>query len=43
VEVAVVEAEAADGYNLAKAVLHPWIHTDEERQLNAVIYEFSLV
>lgn len=42
VEVAVVE-EAADDYNPAKAVLHQWIHTDEERQLDAVIYGFSLV
>jgi hypothetical protein len=43
VEVAVVEEEAADDYNPAKAVLHQWIHTDEERQLDAVIYESSLV
>lgn len=42
-EVAAVEEEAADDCNLAKNVLHQWIQTAVEKQLDAVIYEFSLV
>lgn len=42
-EVAVVEAEAADDYTPAKDALHQWIHTDEGRQLNVEKDGFSLV